>query len=401
MYDVIVVGARCAGASTAMLLARKGHRVLLVDRNTFPSDLVLSNHLVWQPGIAQLKRWGLLDDLVRSGCPGMTTGSIDVGPFTLTGRFPPADGVREAYAPRRIILDSILVEAATKSGAELWEGCTVDELLVTDDTDGGGPRISGVRGHRIGGRTFRAHATVVVAADGMRSPLANMLDAPKYLERPPRLGGYFTYWSGVPVSEPTLYTRPYRSIAAFPTNDDLTVIAVDWAIDDYVAVRRDIEGHYLRTLTDVAPELAERVHAGTREERWIGTAVPSFFRRPYGPGWALVGDAGYLKDPCTAQGITDAFNHAELLADALDAVLRGHRTFAEALADYERQRNEAVMPMYEFTCARSGLEQPTPQEQELLGVLRDDQAQTERFLGVFAGTVPVQDFFGAPIPEAA
>ena len=404
MYDVIVVGARCAGASTAMLLARKGHRVLLVDRNTFPSDMALSNHLVWQPDIAQLKRWGLLDDLVRSGCPGMTTGSVDVGPFTLTGQFPPADGVREAYAPRRKILDGILVEAATKSGVELWEGCTVDELLVadsSDDTNGSGHRVTGVRGHRTGGRTFSATAAVVVAADGMRSPLAAMLGAPKYLELPPRLGGYFTYWSGVPVSDPTLYPRPYRSVAAFPTHDALTVIAVNWAIDDYLAVRRDIEGHYLRAITDVSPELAERVHAGRREERWIGSAVPSYFRRPYGPGWALVGDAGYLKDPSTAQGITDAFQHAELLADALDAGLRGHRPLDEALADYERQRNEAVMPMYEFTCARSGLEQPTPQEQELLGVLRDDQAQTERFLGVFAGTVPVQDFFGAPIPEAA
>ena len=205
----------------------------------------------------------------------------------------------------------------------------------------------------------------------------------------------------MPISDPVLYTRPHRSIAALPTNDDLTVIAVNWAIDDYVGVRRDIEAHYLRTLTDVAPELAERVHAGTREERWIGTAVPSYFRRPYGPGWALVGDAGYLKDPCTAQGITDAFHHAELLADALDSAPRGHRPFDEALADYERRRNEAVMAMYEFTWARAGLEPPTPQEQELLGTLRDDQTRSERFLGVFAGTVPVHDFFGAPIPAAA
>jgi flavin-dependent dehydrogenase len=198
-----------------------------------------------------------------------------------------------------------------------------------------------------------------------------------------------------------LYTRPYRSVAAFPTNDDLTVIGVNWAIDDYAAVRGDIEGHYLRTLAHVAPELAERVNAGTREERWIGTAVPSYFRRPYGPGWALVGDAGYLKDPCTAQGITDAFGHAELLADALDTGLRGHRPFGEALADYERRRNEAVLAMYEFTWARSGLQPPAPQEQELFAALRDDRIQTERFLGVFAGTVPVQDFFGAPIPAAA
>ena len=108
MYDVIVVGARCAGASTAMLLARQGHRVLLVDRSTFPSDLRLSTHLVWQPGVAALTRWGLLDELVASGCPAMTTATLDLGPFTIKGTAPPADGVREAYAPRRIVLDAIL-----------------------------------------------------------------------------------------------------------------------------------------------------------------------------------------------------------------------------------------------------------------------------------------------------
>ena len=151
MYDVIVVGARCAGASTAMLLARQGHRVLLVDRSTFPSDLRLSTHLVWQPGVAALKRWGLLDELVASGCPPMTTAAMDVGPFTVTGEMPAADGVREAYAPRRIVLDAILVNAAVEAGAELWEGCTVDELL-TDDGTGAGPQVRGIRGHLRSGR---------------------------------------------------------------------------------------------------------------------------------------------------------------------------------------------------------------------------------------------------------
>jgi flavin-dependent dehydrogenase len=122
---------------------------------------------------------------------------------------------------------------------------------------------------------------------------------------------------------------------------------------------------------------------------------PSRFRRPFGPGWALVGDAGYLKDPCTAQGITDAFHHAELLAEALDDGLRRRRSFGDALADYERQRNAAAMPMYEFTYATSALEPPTPQEAELFEAMRDDPALIERFLGVFAGTVPVQDFFAS------
>ena len=394
MYDVIVVGARCAGASTAMLLARQGHRVLLVDRSTFPSDLRLSTHLVWQPGVAALKRWGLLDELVTSGCPAMTTAAMDVGPFTLTARLPDADGVREAYAPRRVVLDAILVNAAVEAGAELWEGCTVDELL-TDDGTAAGPQVRGIRGHLRNGRTVSATAAVVVGADGMRSPMAARVGAPTYLERPARQGTYFTYWSGLPSRVNTLYPRPYRSVVTIPTNNDLTLVAVNWTIDDYRAVRHDIEGHYHRTIAEAAPELAEQLRGGRREDRWIGAAVPSHFRRPYGPGWALVGDAGYLKDPCTAQGITDAFLHAELLANALDDGLRRRRPFGDALAAYERQRNAAVMPMYEFTYATSALAPPTPQEERLFAAMRDDPVLTGRFFGVFAGTVAVQDFFAS------
>ena len=397
MYDAIVVGARCAGAATAMLLARRGHRVLLVDRGSFPSDMRLSTHLVWQPGIARLEAWGLRQELAASGCPAITGGAIDFGPFTLTGRIPPAGEVREAYAPRRFVLDTILVEAAVRAGAELVEGCMVEELLTGPSTDGRGPRIRGVRG-RIAGRTFTATAPVVIGADGMRSTVAGMVEAPAYLDRPALNGTYFSYWSGLSLEESTLYVRPYRVVAANPTNDDLTVVAVSWPLDEYHRARSDIAGTFFRTVEEVSPELADRLRAGRREERWVGAAVPSFFRRPYGPGWALVGDAGYVKDPCTAQGITDAFASAELVADAVDDALCGRRPWNEALADYERRRNEAAMPMFEFTYAQSSLEPAPPPLQDLLASLVDDSAGTDRFFGVFAGTVSVADFFGAPAP---
>jgi flavin-dependent dehydrogenase len=394
MYDAIIVGARCAGASTAMLLAHKGYRVLLVDRNTFPSDLTLSTHLVWPSGIAQLERWGLLDELVSSGTPAIDKGIMDLGPFTLEGRFPPIDGVSAAYAPRRKLLDGLLVEAATRAGAELWEGCTVDELLVDHNPRHPEPVVCGIRGRRRGGRTFDAKAAIVVGADGMRSTIARMVEAPTYHTRPPLAGTYFTYWSGLSSTGSTLYPRAYRSVVAFPTNDDLTLVGVNWAIKDFPAVRGDIAGHYHQAIAGAAPDLAERLRAATREARWIGTAIPGFFRRPYGPGWALVGDAGYVKDPCTAQGITDAFHHAGLLADAIDRGLTGRRSLHDALADYERQRNETAMPMYEFTSQLATLEPPSPEQLELFAAMRENQALTDRFLGVFAGTVPVQDFFG-------
>jgi flavin-dependent dehydrogenase len=394
MYDAIVVGARCAGAATAMLLARKGHRVLLVDRAQFPSDMRLSTHLVWQPGIARLEAWGLHGELASSGCPPITGGAIDFGPFTLTGRIPPAGDVREAYAPRRFVLDTILVEAAVRAGAELVEGCTVDELLSEPSTDGKEPRIRGVRG-RVGSRTFTATAPVVIGADGMRSAVARMVQAPSYLERPALSGTYFSYWSGLSLEESTLFVRPYRVVSANPSNAGLTVVAVSWPLDEYRRARDDIAGTFARTVEEVSPELADRLRAGRREERWVGAAVPAFFRRPYGQGWALVGDAGYVKDPCTAQGISDAFASAELVAEAVDDALCGRRPWEDALADYERRRNEAAMPMYEFTYAQSSLEPAPPPLQDLLAALADDPAGTDRFFGVFAGTVPVQDFFGA------
>ena len=392
MYDAIVVGARCAGASTALLLARRGHRVLLVDRDRLPSDHLLSTHLVWPSGIAHLKRWGLLDLLVHAGTPGMTTGTLDVGPFSVTGRFPAVDGVDEAFAPRRRVLDGLLLEAATAEGVDLWDRCAVEGLLGEDD--GTGLRVCGVRARLAGGRTVDARARLVIGADGMRSAVARLVDAPRYMERPRRQGTYFTYWSGLPTDVNTLYTRPGRSAVAYPTNDDVTLVAVNWPIDDYLGVRADIAGNYLRTLAEVAPDLADRMRDARREERWIGTAIPSFFRRPHGPGWALVGDAGYVLDPCTAQGITDAFAHAELVTEAVDDGLTGRRDIDTALADYEQRRNAAVLPMYEFTYEQAGLEPPPPEAEAMFAAMRDDPDLASRFLGVFAGSVAVQDFFG-------
>lgn len=398
MYDAIVVGARCAGASTALLLARSGHRVLLVDRDSLTSDHLLSTHLIWPTGIAYLRRWGLLDDLVRSGCPAMTTGTLDVGPFAVTGRFPAVDGVGEAYAPRRRVLDGLLLDAATAAGVHVWDRCTVDGLITEDD--GTGQRVCGIRGRLAGGRAVTATARMVIGADGMRSAVARLVGAPTYLERPRRQGTYFTYWSGLPATGNTLFTRPWRSAVAYPTNDGLTLVAVNWPIDEYRRVRSDIAGNYARTLAGVAPELADQLGDARREERWIGTAIPSFFRRPHGPGWALVGDAGYVLDPCTAQGITDAFAHAELVAEAVHDGLTGRRDLAGALADYEQERNAAVLPMYEFTYAQAGLEPPPPEVEGLLTAMRGDAELTSRFLGVFAGSVAVQDFFGPPAVAA-
>lgn len=386
MYDAIVIGARCAGSPTAMLLARRGYRVLLLDRAKFPSD-TMSTHYIHQPGIARLACWGLLSDVVASGCPPIPRLSLDFGPFTLAGRPPAAEGITEAYAPRRRVLDPLLAHAAVEAGVEFREGFSV-ESLVWD-----GEQISGVRGHGRSGATVTERARLVVGADGMRSLVARNVQASLYNDKPATSCGYYTYWSGVPVSDFEIFVRERRAIAAFPTNDGLTLIVVGWPHEEFATYRADIEENYLKTL-NLAPTLVERVQSGRREERFIGTAdLPYFYRKPYGPGWALVGDAGYHKDPSTAEGISDAFRDAELLAGAIDSGFAGRQTFGEAMGDYERQRNETTAALYEFTHHLASYEPPPPEMQRLLHALVGNQEQTNRFVGLIAGTTPFAEFF--------
>jgi flavin-dependent dehydrogenase len=386
MYDAIIVGARCAGSPTAMLLAGKGYKVLLVDKATFPSDTI-STHLVWQPGIAHLKRWGLLGRVIDSNCPPQPKFAFDVGDFALIGHPPPFEGITESCMPRRKILDKILVDAAADAGAEVREGFTVQELLSDGD------RITGIRGHAEGGSAVSETARIVIGADGMRSLVARAVQAPEYNAKPPMACWYYSYWSSISIETPTYYLREWRAFGGMPTNDGLVCIVVGWTNKEFHQFRKDIEGNFVRTL-DLSPDFAERVRQGRREERFIGTAdVPNFLRKPYGPGWALVGDAGYHKDPITAQGITDAFRSAELLAEAVDAGLSGRQPLEDALAAYERRRNEEVLPMYEYTCQFAGLDPPPPQMRQMFAALRGNQAQTDRFLGTIAGTVSIPEFY--------
>jgi flavin-dependent dehydrogenase len=291
------------------------------------------------------------------------------------------------YAPRRKILDTILVEAAVEAGVELREHFTVKELVWD------GERVTGIRGQGRGGATVTEGARIVVGADGMRSFVARSVGAPVYNERPTRTCTYYSYWSDVPFACAELYPRPDRMLVGAETNDNLALIIVYWPRAEFHQVRADIEGSFMRAL-DVVPSLAERVRAGKRCEPFYGTGdLPFFFRKPYGPGWALVGDAGYHKDPITAQGMTDAFRDAELLAAAIDAGLSERQPLEAALADYEQQRNEAVMPIYEFTYELAGLAPPPPEMQQLFAALQHNQAQTDRFFGAVAGTVPIPEFF--------
>jgi 2-polyprenyl-6-methoxyphenol hydroxylase-like FAD-dependent oxidoreductase len=385
-YDAIVVGARCAGSPTAMLLARQGHRVLLVDRATFPSDTA-STHMLHAPAIDALRRWDLLDRVVATGCPAVESYSFDFGPVTISGTPVPMPGGESiGYAPRRTVLDKILVDAAAEAGVDVREGFTVDEIVSADG------RVTGVRGRDSDGSQTTAHAQVVIGADGVHSQVAQAVGAVEYQTKPMLQWGAYTYWRDLPVTGMETYIRPDRGFAAIPTNDDLTLVVVGWPIDEASAYRGDIEANYLATI-ELVPQFAERVRAATRADRFHGGGVPNVFRVPFGPGWVLVGDAGYAKDPITAQGILDAFADAERCATALDQVFRGAQSFDDAMAAAQATRDEHAIPMYEFTTGLATLAPPPPEMQQLLGAMVGNQPAMDGFVSVVAGTVSPAVFF--------
>jgi flavin-dependent dehydrogenase len=387
-YDAIVIGARCAGSPTAMLLARKGYDVLLVDKATFPSD-TMSTHLVHPPGIAALERWGLLEELEATGCPPVEHYSFDFGPVSVAGSPQPIDGLARAYGPRRTVLDKLLVDAAAKAGAEVREAFTVEEILVEDG------RVTGIRGHSKGGDTVTDSARVVIGADGKHSLLAKAVNPETYNERPSQLAMYYAYWSDLPVSgfETTIRADNRRGWAALPTHDGLTCMPFAWPVEEFKANRGDIEGNLFKAL-ELAPEFAERVRGAKRESKFVGSAeLPGYFRKPFGPGWVLVGDAGYHKNPITAMGINDAFRDAELVAGALDDAFSETRPFDEGMSDYQRTRDEVAMPVYEFTAEFASMEPPPPEMQQLIGAMQGNQEAQDAFISVQASTLPAPEFF--------
>jgi 2-polyprenyl-6-methoxyphenol hydroxylase-like FAD-dependent oxidoreductase len=336
--------------------------------------------------VAALRRWGLLDRLVNTGCPPIHTYAFDMGAVVLSG----APGTEEnpvSYSPRRTILDRLLVDAAAEAGAEVRTSFVVDEVLHDQG------RVSGIRGRSKGGAPVVEHARVVVGADGLHSLVARAVGAEQYNEKPVLEASYYSYWSGLPMQGRfEAYDRGDRMWAAWPTHDDLTLLIVGWPYAEFAANKTDVESHY-RNAFDRAPAFQERVRDARREERFVGAAVPNFFRKPFGPGWALVGDAAYNKDFITAQGISDAFRDAEACVAALDASLSGGHPFGAAMAAYQTARDGHVLPMYEFTCQFASFTPPTPDMQQLFLAISANQESMDGFARVIAGVTSPAQFF--------
>jgi flavin-dependent dehydrogenase len=325
-YDVIIVGARAAGAATAMLLARRGIRVLVVDRARYGSD-TLSTHALMRPALVQLERWGLLDAVIASGAP----------PIRRTVFHYPdehvAIDIEPLYAPRRTVLDAILVDAAIAAGAEVRFGVAVDDLQKDDSG-----RIIGISGDGISER-----AELIVGADGIRSVVAQSAGAATTREAHSQGAIVYAYYSGIKAEAYEWVYGDKVASGLIPTNDGEVCVFVGCSAQRFgQEVQPDLRRGFKQLLAGSSPALAMRVMYGQRTSRYRGFAgIRGYYRKVFGRGWALVGDAGYFRDPITTHGISDAFRDAELLARAID----GTSTFDE----YESVRNQATEDMFAIT----------------------------------------------------
>lgn len=394
MYDVIVVGARCAGASLAMLLARSGHRVALLDRSTFPSD-TMSTHFLWQRGASRLQGWGLLAQLEERGCAPIRSITFDVGPVQLCGTGPAVGEISNTYCPRRTVLDALLVDAAVDAGADLITGFVVDDLVWSEG------RVSGVSGHERHLPPTTLSARLVVGADGLHSTVGQRAGAQLYRYHPSITGVAYSYWSGIADVGAAFHARPDRLVLTWPTNDELTCIYVGWPAEQYRRVRRDLQREFHAAL-DLVPGLGERVAAGRRVQRFTSTGdLPNQYRTSAGPGWALVGDAGHHKDPSTGMGMSDAFAAADLLAGAIDNGLSQRSSMDNALARYQHHRDKVTANGFELTLNTARLPALSPTHESFYRAAVHDPHLTTAIFGVLGGSIPARDVYAAPLMAKA
>jgi flavin-dependent dehydrogenase len=347
-HDVVIVGGRVAGSATAMLLAHLGHDVVIVDQASFPSDTV-STHSIARSGVVQLRRWGLVDEVLASGAPAIRQVTFNAAGESTRRTIKDKAGVDFLVAPRRYLLDTLLATAAEHAGAEVHTGITVTGL----QRDGGG-RVVGVSGHDRTGDRVQIGARYVIGADGLRSRVAGLVDAT--INETGRAGGaaQYTYYAGSPWTDIEFFVAERSFAGVFPTHDGQACIWVCTPSADAKAVRRRTGSRveaFGQLLERSAPELAERLRHARRTSPVQGMLrQPNQLRQAFGPGWALVGDAGYYRDAITAYGISDAFRDAEFLAVALDRALNGDGEEVTALSAYQQHRDQALREIFEITC---------------------------------------------------
>ena len=343
-WDVVVVGGRAAGASTAMLLARAGLRVLCIERARLGSD-TLSTHALMRGGTLQLAKWGLLDAVIGAGTPAIKHTLFHYGADSVPVPIRPAAGVDALYAPRRTLIDRLLVEAATAAGAHFRFGCSA--VGLEQDRTG---RVTGVSVRSRDGSVRAERAGLVIGADGRHSLVAQDVGAASLFDGQSASAFVYGYFQGLPVGGYEWFYGPRVSAGAIPTNDGLSCVFVG---APPARLDRLVQAHgHGNAVRVIAGEWAlgdrlvgAKLVGGLRYMR----GMAGYLRRSSGPGWALVGDAGFWKDPMSTHGMTDAFRDAELLARAVLAAPEPGPTQRESLAEYESVRDALALPLLDVT----------------------------------------------------
>lgn len=385
MYDAIVVGARAAGSAIGLLLARRGLRVLIIDRATFPSD-TMSTHLIHAEGLDLLRSWGLLDRLLATGSPPITTTTLKVEDIEFEMDIPAVGMVSFGLCPRRTVLDHLLLSAAEEAGAEIRTGTSLRELVWDEG------RVVGVVCESDGRRSAE-RARIVIGADGKRSKVAASVEAKSYNERPSVAFWYYNYFEGLQL-DPGIFLGGTSAGGANPTHAGAHVVIAGGQARDFEAAKSDVPATFQRILDGSNPELGARVRASKPLERFVGTAdVPGFFRDVIGDGWTLVGDAGLHKDPVTGSGITEAWVHASILDAELEGFFSGEASLHDALSAYQRRRDEHSTPWYDWTSAVAAMNPTPPRMLDIFREMQTDRPKANLFARLNAGLMSMQDFF--------
>jgi menaquinone-9 beta-reductase len=338
-YDAVIIGARCAGAATAMLLARAGLDVLLIDRLAYGSD-TLSTHALMRTGVVQLNRWGLLPAVMAAGTPAIRKTTFHYGCESICVSIKPEHGVEHLCAPRRTVLDRLLVDAARSAGADVRHGVALSELQDGADNRVVGAWLTSGDGSRIGVR-----CNILIGADGRQSTAARLVEAETYVQGTSVSGCVFGYFQNVERDGSHWHFVENAAAGVIPTNDGQHCVFVSVPGSAFTATfRGSIERAFLQVLEANSPKLSADVARARLIGRLRGFAgVKGYIRQSHGLGWALVGDAGYFKDPLTAHGITDALRDAELLSRAIVDGRPG------ALAAYQQERDALSRGLFQIT----------------------------------------------------
>ena len=353
-YDAVIVGARCAGAATALLLARSGAKVLLVDRQAYGSDTI-STHALMRGAVVQLNRWGLLPSLAAAGTPAIRSTTFHYSDEAVRVDIKPDHGVDCLFAPRRTVLDPLLVDAAREAGAEVRHGVALLELQFASSG-----RVIGASLKDASGACMSVRSDIVIGADGRQSTVGQLVNAKAYVEGFKASGIVFGYFEG--LNREGLHWHFASNVAAgvIPTNTGHCVFAAVPAQRFSATFRGDVMRGFLQVLEANCPGLRADVARSSLIGRLRGFGgARGYLRQCHGAGWALAGDAGYFKDPLTAHGITDALRDAELLSRAVTIAS------TQALERYQHERDALSLPFLRITDAIASFSRSLDKVKEL------------------------------------